>query len=231
MEAFLNDLNYAWRRLWLSPGFAIVVLATLTLGIGATSSVTSVVQGVLFQKLPYPESDKLVLLENFKNDDGVHDHFPSSWLDYQDWRLRSHSFAEMAVHSHTTAFNLFGVGEAERVNGELVSATYFPLVGLKPLLGRVFDLVDDRAKNTPRHVILGYGYWQRRFGGDRQVLGRDLKVNGTAYQIIGVLPPGFKGLTDEAEIWLPVSMSNDLFGNPRFLDRRGVRFLVGVGRL
>ncbi len=231
MEAFLSDLHYAWRRLRLSPGFTLVVLATLTLGIGATSSVTSIVRAVLFQELPYPDPEKLVLLENFKNEDGAHDHFPSSWLDYQDWRLRSHSFSQMAVHSHTTAFNLLSASEAERINGEVVSATYFPLLGLKPVLGRVFDLADDRVKGTPRHLILGYGYWQRRFDGDRKVLGRDLLVNGTAYQIIGVLPQSFKGLTDEAEIWLPISMSNELLGNSRFLDRRGVRYLVGVGRL
>jgi len=231
METLLKDLQYAWRRLWLSPGFALVVLTTLTLGISATSSVASVVRAVLFQELPFPDSGRLVLLENFKSENGEREHFPTSWLDYQDWRLRSHSFEEVAVHSNTQAFNLFSVGEPERVNGEIVSATYFRLVQLKPVLGRVFELADDRAKDTPRHVILGYGFWKRRFGGDPQVLGRDLMVNGTAYQIIGVLPDGFKGLSDEAEIWLPASMSNDLLGNSRFLDRRGVRWFLGVGRL
>lgn len=231
MQVSLNDLRYAWRRLWLSPGFTLVVLATLTLGVGATSSVASVVGAVLFQEFPFPHADRLVLLENAKYEAGKREHFPSSWLDYKDWRLRSHSFEEMAVHSFTLAFNLSSVGEAERVNGEVVSATYFPLLQLKPALGRVFDLADDRAKGSPRHVILGYDYWKRRFGGDPQVLGRDLIVDGTAYKIIGVLPRGFKGLSDEANIWLPASMSNDLYGNNRFLDRRGVRWFLGVGRL
>ena len=231
MEALLNDLRYAWRRLWLSPGFTLIVLTTLTLGIGATSSVASVVWAVLFQKLPFPDSERLVLLENVKSEDGGLEHFPSSWLDYQDWRSRSSSFEEMAVHSLSQAFNLFSTGEPERVNGEIVSATYFRLVQLEPVLGRVFEEANDHIKGAPRHVILGYDYWKRRFGGDRQVLGRDMIVDGTSYQIIGVLPEGFKGLSGEAEIWLPASMSNDLLGNSRFLDRRGVRWLLGVGRL
>lgn len=231
METFFNDLRYAWRRLRLSPGFTLVILVTLTLGIGATSSVASVVRAVLLQKLPFSEPERLVLLENFKSEDGSHETFPSSWLDYEDWRLRSRSFEQIAVHSYSLAFNLFSTGEPERVNGEIVSATYFPLMGLKPVLGRVFSPADDRVKDTPRHVLLGYGYWKRRFGGDRDVLGRSLIVDGAAYQIIGVLPEGFKGLSDEAEIWLPATMSNDLLGNTRFLDRRGVRWFNGVGRL
>lgn len=231
MDTVWNDLRYAWRRLWTSPGFTLVILATLTLGVGATSSVASVVEAVLFQKLPFPDSERLVLLENVKHEDGKREHFPSSWLDFKDWRRRSHSFEEIAVHSNTHAFNLSSEGETERVEGEIVSATYFPLVKLKPVLGRAFDLADDELKDAPRHVILGYDYWQHRFGGDPQVLGRNLMVDGTSYEIIGILPAGFKGLSDQARIWLPASMSNDINGDSRFLNRRAVRWLLGVGRL
>jgi predicted permease len=228
----MKDLRYAWRRLWRSPGFAVVALATLTLGIGATSSVTSVVGAVLLQKLPYQDPDRLVFLENFKSEDGTRETFPTSWLDYQDWRQRTRVFEELAVHSYSLAFNLFTEGEQpERVNGEVVTATYFPLVKIKPVLGRTFSPDDDKTKGAPRHVILGYGFWKRRFGGDPQVLGRGLTVDGETYQIIGVLPERFKGLSDEAEIWLPATMSNDLLGNSRFLDRRGVRWFLAVGRL
>jgi putative ABC transport system permease protein len=231
METFWNDLRYAWRRLWRSPGFALVALTTLTLGIGATSSVTSVAGGILLQRLPYPSPERLVLLESFKSENGGHETFPSSWLDYLDWRTRTRSFDEIAIHSLALAFNLASEEEPERINGEIVTSTYFPLVGIKPLLGRVFSAADDRVKDAPRQVILGNGFWKRRFGGDRGILGRRLIVDGEAYEIIGVLPAGFKGLTDDAEIWLPATMSNDLLGNTRFLDRRGVRWFLAVGRL
>jgi predicted permease len=231
MDTFWNDLRYAWRRLWHSPGFAIAALATLTLGVGATTSVTSVASAVLLQELPFADPDRLVLLENFSNEDGAHETFPSSWLDYEDWRSRSRSFEEMGVHSYSLAFNLITEGEPERIEGEVVSATYFRLLQLKPVLGRVFNLEDDRTKGSPRHVILGHAFWKRSFGGERNVLGRTLIVDGESYEIIGVLPEGFKGLTDEAEIWLPAMMSNELLGNTRFLDWRGVRWLLGVARL
>jgi predicted permease len=231
METFWNDLRYAWRRLWHSPGFALVALVTLTLGIGATTSVASVASAILLQRLPFEEPERLVLLDGFKSENGARETFPSSWLDYLDWRARSSSFDEIALHSLALAFNLTSGGEPERINGEIVTSTYFPLVGIKPALGRVFTAEEDRAPGAPRHVILGHGLWQRRFGGDSRILGSSMILDGEAYQIIGVLPAGFKGLTDGADIWLPATMSNELLGNTRFLDRRGVRWFLAVARL
>jgi predicted permease len=231
METFRNDLRYAWRRLWQSPGFALVALLTLTLGIGATASVASMVSALLLQRLPFQEPEKLVLLDGFKDEDDTRETFPASWLDYQDWRLRTRSFERIALHSLALAFNLTSGGEPERINGEIVTSTYFPLVGIKPALGRVFSPEDDLAAGSPHHVILGDGLWKRRFGGDRRILGRSLVLDGEPYEVVGVLPPGFKGLTDGADIWLPATMSNELLGNTRFLDRRGVRWFLAVARL
>src|SRR5215210_306409 len=231
METFLQDLRFAGRTLLRNPGFALVVLLVLSLGIAATSSVATVVGSVLLRDLPYPEADRLLMLRGFRVADGGLETFSSSVLDAQDWKTRSTSFEDLGVHSYAVAFNLMTDGEPERVSGEIADSAYFRLLQVRPVLGRAFTPQDDGKPGTPRVVLLGHALWQRRFGGDRAVLGKDLLVDGEGFQIIGVLPPRFRGLTDEAEIWLPLTMSNQLLGDPRFLERRGARWLEAVARL
>jgi predicted permease len=231
METFLQDLRFAARTLLRNPGFALVVLVVLSLGIAATSSVATVVSAVLLRDLPYPEADRLLMLRGFRVSDGDLETFYSSVLDARDWRERSTSFEDLGVYSSPLAFNLLTDGEPERVSGEIADSAYFRVLQVRPVLGRVLTPQDDAKPGAPRVVLLGHALWQRRFGGDRGVLGKSLLVDGEGYQIIGVLPPRFRGLTDEAEIWLPLTMSNDLLGDPRFLDRRGARWLEAVARL
>jgi predicted permease len=231
METLWKDLHFAWMTLRRSPSFTFVAVFVLVLGIAATTAVTSVVSAVLLHDLPYPDPGRLVLLEGFKDEKGSLETFPSSYLDYKDWKTRSRSFADMGVHSPAQAFNLLTEGEPERVDGEVVDSSYFQLLRVRPILGRTFTAQDDGRPGEPRIVVLSHRLWQRRFGSDRGAIGRSLIVDGESYQIAGVMPAGFQGLTDEADLWLPLTMSNEIMGNSRFLNRRGVRWLVAVARL
>jgi predicted permease len=231
MESFWQDLRFALRALLRNPSFTFVAVFILVLGIAATTSVTTVATAVLLHDLPYPDPSRLVLLEGFKDEKGSLETFPSSYLDYGDWKSKSRSFEDVGAHSFAQAFNLLSVGEPERVNGELVDSSYFHLLGVRPILGRTLTAQDDSKPGEPRIVVLSNRLWQRRFGGDPRVIGKSLIVDGENYQIVGVMPARFRGLTDEAEIWLPLTMGNEVLGNPRFLNRRSVRWLVVVARL
>jgi putative ABC transport system permease protein len=231
METFWQDLRFAWRTLLRNPGFSFVALFTLVLGIAATTSVATVASAVLLHDLPYPQPDRLLLLENFKDEKGSLETYPSSYLDYKDWKTKTTAFEEIGVHSYSLAFNLLGVGDPERVNGEVVDSSYFRLLRVQPLLGRALTPQDDAKPGEPRVVVLSHALWQRRFGGDLGVIGKSMIIDGESYQIVGVMPARFQGLTDEAEIWLPLTMGNEILGNSRFLNIRGVRWLIAVGRL
>lgn len=229
--ALWRDLRFAFRLLWRNPGFTWVSLFTLTLGIAATSAVGSVANAVLFKSLPYPDPGRLVAVEQSKNEKGELLAYQISWLDFKDFQARSDVFQDLGAYSSPTSFTLLVGGEAQRVQGELATASYFRLLELRPAAGRLFLPQDDATPGVPRHVLLGHGLWRRRFGGDPGVVGQTLVVDGRGYQIVGVLPEGFQGLTDEAEIWLPITLASEVLGDPRFLERRGVRWLQVAGRL
>lgn len=226
-----QDVRFAWRTLRRNPGFGGLSLFTLTVGIAATSAVASVAYAVLLGSLPYPDPDRLVMLQQFRSEQGTLEPLESSWLDYKDWRAQRESFEDLGAYSSPMAFNLLTDGEPQRVNGEMVTSSYFRLLRIQPVVGRIFTPQDDNTPGVPRIVLLGNGLWRRRFGADPGVVGEALVIDGEGYQISGVLPEGFQGLTDEAEIWLPATMGNEVLGDSRFLERRGVRWLQVVGRL
>ncbi|HUB79680.1 MAG TPA: ABC transporter permease [Bryobacteraceae bacterium] len=187
MSILVNDVRYALRTLAHNPGFTSIAVVALALGIGANTAIFSVVNGVLLAPLPYHDPGRLVRLGESSPD------FSSmsvSYPDFKDWRERSTSFSSMAA-IRWEDYDVTGGGQPEHLNGRMVSAEFFPVLGIHPVLGRDFDTREDRLGTTPVAIISG-GLWKRRFGADRGVIGRKMKLNGADYTIVGVVPANFE---------------------------------------
>jgi predicted permease len=179
----LQDLKYGFRVLVKSPGSTIVAVLTLALGIGANSAMFSIVNGVLLRALPFPMPERLVRVYTASPQ---FPHMSSSYLNFLDWTARARSFEGLAAIRQDD-LNLTGQGQPERVHVAVVSASFFPLLGLQPVIGRTFTAAEDH-RNGPPAVVLGTAYWKERFGADPRVLGRSLVMNGLSYTIVGVVP-------------------------------------------
>ena len=185
LETFVQDLRYGLRGIRRSPGFSLVVILTLALGIGANTAIFSVVNTVLLRPLPYPAAERLVWLgESDPKAEGI----SVTWVNYQYWRKENHSFEDLAGF-HTAHLTLTGRGEALFTRAGVVTSGFFRLVGAKPLLGRLFNAEDDRPGGTPT-VVLSHQFWVDKLGADPHVLGATLALDGKPYEVIGVLPPG-----------------------------------------
>jgi putative ABC transport system permease protein len=199
----LNDIRFAFRLLFKSPGFTLVAIAALALSVGANTAIFSAVNSLLLRPLPVEDIDRLVysiaLREGF-------DPFGSSLIEYAAYRDRSHSFVSSGVAAQRS-FNLTGHGDPERVRGATVMATYLTTLGVEPALGRSFTADEDRP-GGPAVTLIGYEFWQRHFGGRAGVIGEPLNLEGRSYNIVGVMPPGFD-LPGEAEVWLPFQVNID----------------------
>ncbi len=223
MATFFQDLWFAWRVLWKRPGFALVAIATLALGIGANTAIFSFVQGILLEPLPYPESGRLVTVwENHEARGGPSNEW-TGFATFSDWREQNRVLENLAVYSDVGP-TLTGDGVAERLAGEVVTHEYFSVLGVTPAIGRAF-LKEEETPGGERVVILGDDLWKRRFGADPEILGTVLTLNGQPATVIGVLPEGFRSpFTPDAEIWrvLPIDPSR---------DDRGNYYVRSVGRL
>jgi putative ABC transport system permease protein len=217
MENLLQDLRYALRTLRRSPGFAIVAVLTLALGIGANTAIFSVVNAVLLRSLPHPAADRLMMVFSQYPEGEL---FPASRADFLDWREQGTSFEQMAALNIFSS-NLTGAGEPERVERAEVTANFLPMLATGPRFGRFFVEGEDREGGA-NLAVLSEAFWQRRYGGDPRVIGGTVTLHGTPYEIIGVGPPDFQFLQN-VDVWTPV----DLDGPP---DRRG-EFLTVVGRI
>ena len=197
MNGLIQDFRYALRQLRKSPGFAAVAVTTLALGIGATTAVFSVVDQVLLHPLPYPDSDRIVKVSQTFKGLSTDDASPANYLD---WVSQDHVFAEMAA-SRGWQGSLSTGDRPERIRGSMTTPSFFPLFGVDPILGRGLQASDARP-GSDHVVVLGYGLWQRYFAADRAIVGRDIRLNGEQYAIVGVMPPNFS--PDEyGELWLP----------------------------
>jgi len=200
---FLQDLRYGARMLLKSPTYTAIAIAALALSIGANTAVFSAVNTLLLRPLPLKDLDRLVfsvaLREGF-------DPFGSSLLEFEAYRQRNHSFESIGV-AMQRSFNLIGRGEPERIRGALIMADYFTTLGVNPVLGRSLTLEEDQS-DGPAVAMIGYGFWQKHFGGDTRVIGEKLNLEGRSYTVIGVMPPGFD-LPEAAEIWLPLQTKID----------------------
>jgi putative ABC transport system permease protein len=212
-DDMFQDLRYGVRVLLKQPGFSAVVILVLALGIGATTAIFSVVNGVLLRPLPYPEPDRLMMVFP-TSERGSNSINTVTGPDYVEWSSQSQTCAEMAAHTGAQPGNLTGGAEPDRVRIARVTGSLFATLEVAPALGRTF-LPDETGRlmfnsdtgatgNTA--VILSYGLWQRRFGADPSVIGKAIKVEGDACAVIGVMPDGFN-FPDEAEAWLPVALN------------------------
>lgn len=227
MENLLRDLRYALRQLAKTPGFTAAAILTLTLGIAAASAMFTVVNAVLLDALPYEDPSRLVVLTGtYEEKKGEVQEWPVSLLDFWDWREQNKVFEEMSVFG-AFAFNLEGEQEAERLQGELVNASYFDMLGIKPELGRFFTPEEDKTLYEHHVVVLGHNLWKQSFGGDPGVLGRVVALNGKQYKVVGVAPRGFQGLTDEADLWVPSTIPPI----PGYHQVRRLRGLSAAARL
>jgi putative ABC transport system permease protein len=211
MDTLLQDLRYGTRSLLRSRAFTLLAVLTLALGIGANTAIFSLVNGVLLQPLPYPEADRLFIT-------------PVSLPDFSDVREAARSFEDMAVWG-TNRYSLGSDGAApEPALGAVVSSRFFPMLG-SAALGRTFGDDDQRQKVA----VIGHGLWQRRFGGDRAVLGRAIRLAGEPYTVIGVMPPAFQFPSGQFEVWVPLEAA--LTATPAQVTSRSLRIFRALGRL
>src|SRR5258708_4257229 len=209
MSTVWQDLRYAIRVLAKSPGFTVVAVLTLALGIGANTAIFTVVYGVLLRPLPFPQPDRIVqLAETFRADS---DEMDLSWNELQHLREYGQIFAHVAGYTDV-GFNLATGTEAEHVRGVPASAEYFQVLGVHPAFGRDFLPEEDRGEGQ-RVAILSHALWTRRFGGDRAVIGRKILLSGDAFTVIGVMPAGFDPRSDSelnpgvrADVWVPLAL-------------------------
>lgn len=208
-----QDLRYGIRTLLKRPGFSAVVILVLALGIGATTAIFSVVNGVLLRPLPFAAPDRLMMVfpTSERSSNGI---TTVTGPDYVEWRNQSHACAQMAAHTGAQPGNLSGGAEPDRVRVARVTGSLFATLGAQPMLGRTFLPEEtgrllfnsDSGATSNTAVILSYELWQRRFGADPEVIGKTVKVEGDACAVIGVMPAGFT-FPDEAEAWLPVAIN------------------------
>ncbi len=197
MNGLFQDLRYAIRQLGKNPGFTAVATIALALGIGSTTSIFSVVDRVLLHPLPYPDSDRIVAVSQTFEGTETGDASPANYLD---WVAQNHAFTEMAA-SRGWQGSLIAGDRPVPVRGTMATPSFFRLFGVNPILGRTL-VRSDAAPGNDHVVVLGYGLWQRYFAGDRAIVGRDIRLNGEQYTVVGVMPSNFA--PDEyGEMWLP----------------------------
>ena len=206
MESFWQDLRYGIRTLANSPGFTLVAVLTLALGVGANTAIFSVVQNLLLRPLPYPQPDRLIEIWNT-----YVPQVPRAGLspgDYADWRRQATSLTEMGAYAEISqGFNLTGEGDPQRVLVGYASASLFPMLGVRMAAGRSFSAEEDRAGSAPV-VVLSHRLWQSRFGGDARVVGRAITLDDQRYIVAGILPADFQ-LLRWPDLWMPVGQFND----------------------
>ncbi len=231
----IADLKFALRQLGKSPGFTFVVVLTLALGIGANTAVFSVLNGVLLRPLPFLQPQNLVAVGEYdtreKADPGT-DISSVSYLDYVDLRNQNKVFDRVAVYTNQGVSTLTDGNEALHVQGESVSADLFPLLGVQPVLGRTFLPREDNPGNHV--VILSHSLWQRRFGSDRNVVGKTVTLDGQSFEIIGVMPPRFTFpiAAVSPELWVSMSsLRESKDGSPPMTEQRENDFLGCIARL
>jgi putative ABC transport system permease protein len=223
MDTLLRDLRYALRTLRKTPSFTFFAVLTLALGIGATSTIFSVVNTVLLSPLPYREPAGIVSVYESNPRDGT-DAFPVAPANFLDWRRDNRVFAAIAA-SRTQSMNVTGRNaEPERVVGAAVTASYFDVLGTAPRLGRAFTAEED-TQNGPRAVVLSDALWRRRFSGDPKIVGQSVTLNNEPYTVVGIAPASLRLPSPETEFWVPIA-----FG-PQDAENRGAHSMGVVARL
>ena len=226
MRTLLQDIRYGLRMLRKNPAVTAIAVATLALGIGANTALFSVVNGVLLNPLPYYQPERLVALyastPEFRRSS-------ISYLNFLDWQRENRSFEALGGFKGDSV-NLTGIGEPQRLSTERVSATFFPILDVKPILGRVFTEQEDQLGGAPV-ALISEGLWKRRFGASEDAVGRPVTLNGTVYTIVGVIPGKFNyedfNFNHNVEVYIPIGQWSEKL----FRDRRVSMGMDAVGRL
>ena len=200
LEQLLEDIRFGLRLLRKNPGFTAVAMLTLALGIGANAAVFSVVYAVLLRPLPYAEPSRLVVLNEATPKVGD---VSVSYQNFLDWRAASHTFSQMAA-VHSVDFNLAGVTQPENISGDAVSPNFLSMMGVRPILGRDFDASEEKAGTGPV-LLLSYALWQSHLGGDPNVVGKTIALDGRSFTIVGVLPPNYRSM-DMTDVMMPIGV-------------------------
>lgn len=222
MDTLLKEIRYGIRSLLKHPGFTSIAVLTLALGIGANTAIFSVVNAVLLRALPFPDPDRLVMVW----EDAAFAGFPRNTpapANYADWKAQNQVFEATGAFADRS-FNLTGDGEPEKIDAYGVTANFFPLLGVKPVLGRAILPEDDKPEAN-KVVMINYSLWQQRYGGERSVIGRELLLNGEKYAVVGVMPAGFQFLDSHVGLWVPMAFTSEA------LAERGSHYLNVVARM
>ncbi|HMD85820.1 MAG TPA: ABC transporter permease [Terriglobia bacterium] len=225
MSTVLQDVRFGFRMLAKNPGFAAVAVLTLALGIGANLTVFSWIRGTLLDPVP-GVTHTADLVSVMRGERSEHPMPPFSYPDYVDLRREAHSLSGLLAYHHDWV-TLTGLSKPERVYGENVSANYFDVLGVKPLLGRVFNAGEEEKRGSTPPVVISYAFWQSHFGGDPAIIGKSIQLERTLCVIVGVAPPGFQACATgvKMDLWAPLVYGDDNFSN------RGDYWLNVMGRL
>ncbi|HYN10238.1 MAG TPA: ABC transporter permease [Vicinamibacterales bacterium] len=235
MRTVLGDFRHGFRLLRRYPASSLLALATLAIGIGANTAIFSVVDRVLLRALPYPDPDRIVMVWEKRLREGVMNNVVSP-ADYRDWRARNTVFEHMAAYAGTSV-SLTGDGEPVVVPGAAVGWSFFDILSVRPQLGRMFQ-PDDEVLGKHRVIVMGHELWRTRYGGQRDIVGRRLWLNGNAWEVVGVLPASFQ-FVQEIDLWVPLVFGQEVTRVSHQLDvyarlKPGVSFaqaLDGMDRL
>jgi putative ABC transport system permease protein len=224
MRTLLQDIRYAARTLSRQPGFALVAVLTLALGIGANTAIFSVIDAALLRSLPYRDPGRVVHLWETKRSRDFEQR-EASYPDFLDWRAQGAEVFEGLAGYTSRPFTLTDAGEATRARGAAVTANFFELLGVGAVAGRTFVEGED-GREAKRVAVISHGLWQRRFGGERSAVGREVTLDGEAYNVVGVLPAEFNfALLGDTEVWTPLAPTADV------ASRRYMHWLKVIGRL
>jgi putative ABC transport system permease protein len=226
----LNDFRYAFRQLIKSPGFSLLAIVTLALGIGANSAIFSVIETVLLRSLPFPNADRLTMVWSSAPQHPGDNRQVHSYPDYADLRTRNHTFSALAAFTTTSV--IWGSGDhAEDVSGIAATSDLFDALGTQPMVGRGFSRAEDE-QGAPVTVLIGFDFWQRHYGGDANVIGKETLIQGRNGTIIGVMPRGWKFPIQHENVDFVVSLVPFISSSSQnLIPRRGAHFLSIVGSL
>jgi predicted permease len=230
-DNLLYDLKFAIRQLIRNPGFACVAIVTLALGIAANSTIFSWINSTLLDPIPgiAHTSDMITIMRGERSE---HPTPPFSYLDYADLRDRTQTLSGLLAY-HDDYMGITGSDHPEHVYGALVSSNYFEVLGVRPILGRSLGPTAPNERLGTAEAVLGYGLWQKRFGGDPSIIGKTIQINLHPYTIVGVAPEGFQGCKTglRSDLWIPIGMDSQVWGSDRRIKDRGTLWLNVLGKL
>jgi len=236
MDSVWQDLRYALRMLRKSPGFTLVAVLTLALGIGANTAIFTVVNAVILRPLPVKDVDRLVAVmgTDTRNNSAQQQFLPISFLNYKDLRDKNDMLTDMAAITGT-GVSFSGKGNPEQLNAAVVTGNYFGVLGVRAALGNTFDIEEAKKEGGYPVVVLSHGWWERRFGGDRTLIGKTIALNQQPFTVIGVLPKSFTGTfaVGTPDVWIPSAEHDQVFTGLQkdfFLERRPL-IMFAFGRL